>query len=61
MGNTITMKGFGPQYGNMLEYLKMERLNEMITNLDGIYAMSITIIISFFILVLWIIFGLYEC
>ena len=46
---TIAMGGFGSLYDNMLDSLKMKWLNERISNLDGIYVMSIVSIISFII------------
>ena len=46
------MDGFGSLYDKMLDSLKMEQLNERISNLDGIYVMSIVNIISFIIFVL---------
>ena len=52
MGNTITMEGFEPLCDIILDSLKIEQLNERITNLDDIYVMSIVNIISIIIFVL---------
>ena len=52
MGNTITFEGFGSLYDDILDGLKIEWLNERITNLDKIYVTSIVNIISFIIFVL---------
>ena len=46
------MEGFGSLYNNMLDSSEMEWLNERISNLDGIYVMSIVNIISIIIFVL---------
>lgn len=35
------MEGVRSLYGNMLDGLKMKQLNERVTNLDGIYVLSI--------------------
>ena len=37
-------------YDNMLDSLKMEQLNERISNLDGIYVMSVVNIIRIIML-----------
>ena len=46
------MEEFGSLYDNMLGSLKMERLNEGITNLGGTYVMSIVSMVSIITFVL---------
>ena len=46
------MEGFGSLYDNMLDSLKMEQINEKISNIHGIYVISVVNIISFIIFIL---------
>lgn len=52
MGKAIIMEGFGSLYDNILDCLKLELLNERISNLHGINVRSIASIISFMIFLL---------
>ena len=51
MGKTIGMEGFVSLFHNELECLKLEQLNKRISNLDGMYVMSIVNITRFIIFV----------
>ena len=46
------MEGFGSLFDNMLDRMKIEQSSERISNLDGIYVMSIVTTISIIIFVL---------
>ena len=50
MGKTIIIEYFGSLYNDMLDWLKMEQLNERISNLDGIYVMLVVNIIRIIML-----------
>ena len=51
MGKTIGMEGFVSLFHNELECLKLEQLNKRISDLDGMYVMSIVNITRFIIFV----------